>query len=594
VIEKIGHRWNQDKPDQRRVEILALWKYICGVLQNMNPIKKDTLDSLQTKLDRFGALWLEVVQHKDELKVGNKTLSVYVHIIVCHLVDFLKKYGSVAIFSQQGAELMHSLEKSAIANQTPIGTARPQKTFHSTRNGQLRLLVKKYPNKVALRQFRKNAIEYYVKYIQSTSSMERSISATAIQPPTQSSPTTSSNQLPSFQLAPPEDLWLLCPEDFSSLVGSGKGFRFISCHALEVVLKSFSKTRAPDFKSCTVSTAFGSAILYIWGPSDSSNWKDQALMYGNWKRNKPETDLEMKESLKRWWAEAISLKCEWLLIPLRMKDGICAIAILELRSWRMFYFDGAFGSSIRFGVWNTALRRAFEYLLPTLPAASTILSNFSPDFISQFSTAKEVDSNNRTSSNLQFIDVPLIELPANANQLCSLQTAYFAYCMLIKSSLTAFRETLADSNYYEPSFLRTTWQSWLAVTFSKFRSQHYGIETRDVEIETIMDLDLSQLPTQTNSDRTTTSQTQKRKQPKKATPKRTNQTKTTTTATATTTTTTTTITTTPYVEAFETQQKKRRREQYEVESDSEESETKQIRSKPAKKTKNSDDESYSE
>ena len=78
-----------------------LWKSIRERLKK----NKNELDlvQLQKDLNTFIKKFLEIYEFKN--------ITPYLHIVVCHSVQMLKKFNSLSLYSQQGFEAAHKLQK---------------------------------------------------------------------------------------------------------------------------------------------------------------------------------------------------------------------------------------------------------------------------------------------------------------------------------------------------------------------------------------------------------------------------------------------------------------------------------------------------
>ena len=74
---------------------------ICNTLRSHNPLKDERLDDFKESIDNWLKNFLGVYQ--------TKNVTPYIHLLACHIPEFLKRYGSIAPFSQQGVEKLNDL-----------------------------------------------------------------------------------------------------------------------------------------------------------------------------------------------------------------------------------------------------------------------------------------------------------------------------------------------------------------------------------------------------------------------------------------------------------------------------------------------------
>ena len=91
-----------------------LWKSIRERLKK----NKNELDlvQLQKDLNTFIKKFLEIYEFKN--------ITPYLHIVVCHSVEMLKKFNSLSLYSQQGFEAAHKLQKLIWERATSHGGGR--------------------------------------------------------------------------------------------------------------------------------------------------------------------------------------------------------------------------------------------------------------------------------------------------------------------------------------------------------------------------------------------------------------------------------------------------------------------------------------
>ena len=68
-------------------------------------LNKDQLDlkKLQNDLDQFIKKFVQIYDFKN--------ITPYLHIVVCHSVEMLKRFHSLSLYSQQGFEAAHKFQK---------------------------------------------------------------------------------------------------------------------------------------------------------------------------------------------------------------------------------------------------------------------------------------------------------------------------------------------------------------------------------------------------------------------------------------------------------------------------------------------------
>lgn len=91
-------------PDMPKVTIIQeIWKQFYSIykeLQSNKVVATTELNKLQGKLNQWMALFTSVYQ--------TKHVTPYMHVMVSHIPEFLKLYGSIAPFSQQGLEKLNN------------------------------------------------------------------------------------------------------------------------------------------------------------------------------------------------------------------------------------------------------------------------------------------------------------------------------------------------------------------------------------------------------------------------------------------------------------------------------------------------------
>ena len=81
-----------------------LWKKfldIYNTLRSHDPLKDERLDDFKENIDDWLKNFLSVYQ--------TKNVTPYIHLLACHIPEFLKRYGTIAPFSQQGVEKLNDL-----------------------------------------------------------------------------------------------------------------------------------------------------------------------------------------------------------------------------------------------------------------------------------------------------------------------------------------------------------------------------------------------------------------------------------------------------------------------------------------------------
>ena len=83
--------------DPRHVELVTNWKLWKSIRERLK-LNKDELDlqKLQNDLDDFVKKFVDIYAYKN--------ITPYLHIVVCHSVEMLKRFHSLSMYSQQGFE----------------------------------------------------------------------------------------------------------------------------------------------------------------------------------------------------------------------------------------------------------------------------------------------------------------------------------------------------------------------------------------------------------------------------------------------------------------------------------------------------------
>lgn len=89
---------------ERHDEILENWHLWATIRQRLKKNKDEIdLDQLQADLDRFIMRFINIYEYGK--------LTPYLHIVVCHSVQMLKRFHSLSLYSQQGFEAAHKFQK---------------------------------------------------------------------------------------------------------------------------------------------------------------------------------------------------------------------------------------------------------------------------------------------------------------------------------------------------------------------------------------------------------------------------------------------------------------------------------------------------
>lgn len=81
-----------------------LWKEFMEIhkkLRSHTALKDEEVDEFKCKVEDWLKNFLSVYQ--------TKNVTPYIHLLVCHIPEFLKRYGTIASFSQQGVERLNDL-----------------------------------------------------------------------------------------------------------------------------------------------------------------------------------------------------------------------------------------------------------------------------------------------------------------------------------------------------------------------------------------------------------------------------------------------------------------------------------------------------
>jgi len=84
------------------LKVWELWFKICSALQQ-ETVDPTTFSNLEEDLNQFGKQFI--------LTYGEQNVTPYIHIVVCHTMPWLRKYGSIGRYSQQGFEATHKWHK---------------------------------------------------------------------------------------------------------------------------------------------------------------------------------------------------------------------------------------------------------------------------------------------------------------------------------------------------------------------------------------------------------------------------------------------------------------------------------------------------
>jgi len=96
------------------LENYKLWRSIRTQLYNCSK-KDDDLQKLQGDMDSFGKKFLELHEWA--------RITPYLHIFIHHSVERIKRFGSLSLYSQQGFEAAHKLQKMIWERATSRGGA---------------------------------------------------------------------------------------------------------------------------------------------------------------------------------------------------------------------------------------------------------------------------------------------------------------------------------------------------------------------------------------------------------------------------------------------------------------------------------------
>ena len=78
-------------------EFMEIYKTLCS----HTALKDEEVDKFKCKVDDWLKNFLSVYQ--------TKNVTPYIHLLACHIPEFLKQYGTIAPFSQQGVEKLNDL-----------------------------------------------------------------------------------------------------------------------------------------------------------------------------------------------------------------------------------------------------------------------------------------------------------------------------------------------------------------------------------------------------------------------------------------------------------------------------------------------------
>ena len=74
---------------------------IYKILRSHTALKEEEVDDLSIKIDDWLINFLDVYQRKN--------VTPYIHLLSCHIIEFVRKYGTLAPFSQQGLERLNDI-----------------------------------------------------------------------------------------------------------------------------------------------------------------------------------------------------------------------------------------------------------------------------------------------------------------------------------------------------------------------------------------------------------------------------------------------------------------------------------------------------
>ena len=84
------------------LNVQQLWSnffQIYNVLRSSNSLSKQEIDSFEVQVQNWIKDFLSIYQ--------SKNVTPYMHLLVCHIPEFLRKYGTLASFTQQGLEKLN-------------------------------------------------------------------------------------------------------------------------------------------------------------------------------------------------------------------------------------------------------------------------------------------------------------------------------------------------------------------------------------------------------------------------------------------------------------------------------------------------------
>jgi len=92
-----------DEKQDTLMELFYHWRSICKIIQDPKMIDSEIIDTIDETLIKFGKAWTEIftVDH----------VIPYIHVVICHTKKFLQEHGSIGMFSQEGFEGAHKLQK---------------------------------------------------------------------------------------------------------------------------------------------------------------------------------------------------------------------------------------------------------------------------------------------------------------------------------------------------------------------------------------------------------------------------------------------------------------------------------------------------
>jgi hypothetical protein len=93
---------------------VEMYKEIMIVIEKKTDLSNDEVDALQNKIDAFGDLWIELC--------GDEGMSNYMHYLISgHVCWFIRKYGNLYKFNQQGWESLNWKLKAYYFRRTQRG-----------------------------------------------------------------------------------------------------------------------------------------------------------------------------------------------------------------------------------------------------------------------------------------------------------------------------------------------------------------------------------------------------------------------------------------------------------------------------------------